>query len=192
MQFKLQNSKSVGAILADIKKGKDGPLVSSLLSSTLIRLCHLESGLWEGRMNPWREEKDGGETLLPLPDAASLGQLVSAEEWALLCGRHPSVLLSLVGKERLVLLSHQHIKLSVVSQCFYSMSLPAATESLKTRTKTQHGSQKNLFFTLILPLLFWSWQDVKQGLSFLLLLFSFLNFETIVSYWSCTLICWWN
>ena len=35
-------------------------------------------------MNPWREEKDGGETLLPLPDGASLHQLTSAEEGAVL------------------------------------------------------------------------------------------------------------
>jgi len=67
-----------------MKKGKDGPLVSSLLSSVRLRLCCLESGLRKGRMNPWREEKDGGETLLPLPDGASLHQLTSAEEGAVL------------------------------------------------------------------------------------------------------------
>lgn len=65
---------------------------------------------------------------------------------------------------------------------------PRASMDLKKKKK------KKSPFTLILTLLCLSWQDLKQGFSFLLLLLSppAPNFETIVSFWCSTLNCWQN
>lgn len=79
---------------------------------------------------------------------------------------------------------------SVASQYIYSVSLPAATESLKTRTKSQHGSQKknqqrtnqtNFYFNLDLTLPILAGSKARIFFPPPSLFFP-PNFETIVSY----------
>lgn len=163
VQIKLQNSKSTGAILTAIKKGKDKPLISNLLSSTLSCGCGIWRVAWENE--GWIDEKKRKveERQMPLPDAASLGQLISAEEWPLLCERCPSVLLFLATKERLILPSHQHIKASVISHPVHSLleftcceSLwkqePRTSTDLKKKTKkTQKTQNLNLLLLQYCP-----------------------------------------
>lgn len=97
-----------------------------------------------------------GERLLLLPDAASLDQLVSAEEWALLCERCPTVLLFFVRKESLILPSHQYIRLFCGFTVHLLCELTCCDRVFENKTQEPAWISKKKkkiksSFTLILP-----------------------------------------
>lgn len=186
------------------------------MTSRRVKMClwfqtsfheHCGYAIWraareKGGLNPWSEEKDEREIPLTVPDAVSLGQLVSAEKWALFNERCPPVsMLFLVRKERLIAPSSHLLweftccdrvseketqEPAWISKTSKQANKQTTTTTNQTNpTKTSHNNDKlhkqtNKQTNSITPLLPLLWSS-QQGLSFLSLLSPLLTFRLFLA-----------